>query len=239
MASLIKLGVNLDHVATLREARGASYPNFQMAIQAAEKGGADGITVHLREDRRHIQPSDVWLVKKTSILPLNLEMSLAPSIVNFALKVKPPKVCLVPEKRRELTTEGGLDVIQEFKRLQRVIPAMKAKGIEVSLFIDPTIKQIEAAKEIKTDFIELHTGTFANKSGKVQEKELERLIRAARLAHELKLGINAGHGLTLENVKFMKRLPYLTELNIGHSIIARSVFVGLTQAVREMKKAVS
>jgi len=231
------LGVNLDHVATLREVRGVDYPDFRKAIRATEKGGADGITVHLREDRRHIQDCDVWAVKKISKLPLNLEMSLSREIVAVALKVKPPKVCLVPEKREELTTEGGLDVIREFRRLQQVVPQLKQKGIEVSLFVDPVKRQLEASRKVGADVVELHTGTYANKKGKARRKELKRLVEAAGTAHGLGLGVNAGHGLTLENVGSIARLPHIHELNIGHSIVADAVFVGLERAVRNMKRA--
>jgi pyridoxine 5-phosphate synthase len=237
LKKIICLGVNLDHVATLRQARRGTAPDLEMAVQEAEKGGADGITVHLREDRRHIQESDVWMIRRVSLLPLNLEMSLAPDIVQFALKVKPVKVCLVPEKRKELTTEGGLNAVGQMRRLLRVIPKLREKGIEVSLFIAPSLKQLEAARKAGADVVELHTGCFANRKGSAQKKELERLIKASRFAHELGLTVNAGHGLNLENVKAMHRLPYLSEVNIGHSIISRAVFVGLREAVREMKKA--
>lgn len=238
MKRKIDLGVNLDHVATLREARKVGYPDFKTALRESELGGADGITVHLREDRRHIQESDVWLVKNRSKLPLNLEMSLSSGIVTFALKVKPPKVCLVPEKRAELTTEGGLDVVREFGRLKRMMPKLKQKGIEVSLFVDPSRKQLEASQKVGADMVELHTGTYANKSGAARNKELKRLIQAAKTATGLGLGVNAGHGLTLENVGPITRLPNLYELNIGHSIVARAVFVGLKKAVQEMKQAI-
>lgn len=235
MKNAIRLGVNLDHVATVRQARAGTAPDLEEALRAAEKGGADGITVHLREDRRHIQDRDVWMILKKSLVPLNLEMSLAPRIVQLALKVAPPKVCLVPEKRRELTTEGGLDAVRETVRLKRVVPQLKKKGIEVSLFIAPSLAQVRASKKVGADFVELHTGHYAEKKGRAQKRELERLIQASRLAHSLGLGVNAGHGLNLENVKEMRRLPHLYELNIGHSIVSRALFVGLEEAVREMK----
>jgi len=236
MKSKIFLGVNLDHIATVREARGGALPNFKQALKEAEKGGADGITVHLREDRRHIQDPDVWTVKNKTRLPLNLEMSLAPEIVQFALRVKPDKACIVPEKRQELTTEGGLNALKEKNRLSKIIPQLQKKGIEVSLFVDASPKQLKAAKEVGSDFIELHTGTYANHTGKRRANELKKLIQGSHIAHELGLGVNAGHGLTYENVKGILQLPYLVELNIGHSIVARALFVGLYQAVREMKR---
>ncbi len=235
MKSTLRLGVNHDHVATVRQARRGALPDLEKALREAERGGADGITVHLREDRRHIQDSDVWMIHERSLVPLNLEMSLAPEIVQFALKIRPLKVCLVPEKRRELTTEGGLDVAREVRRLERVIPELQRKKIEVSLFIAPSAAQIRASKRVGADFVELHTGSYAEKKGAAQERELERLIRASRLAHSLGLGVNAGHGLNLENVGAMRRLPHLYELNIGHSIVSRALFVGLREAVREMK----
>ena len=236
---MIRLGVNLDHIATVRQARRGDAPDLEQAVHEAEKGGADGITVHLREDRRHIQDSDVWMIRRKFLLPLNLEMSLAPSVVKIALEVKPPKVCLVPEKRQELTTEGGLDVVREMGRLQKIVPALQKKGIEVSLFVGPSLKQLEASKKVGADFVELHTGSYANQKGIAQKKELEKLIEASRYAHQLGLGINAGHGLNLQNVNAMRRLPYLYELNIGHSIVARALFVGLQKAVCEMKNAIT
>jgi len=239
MRTVLRLGVNLDHIATVRQARRGDFPDLEEALREAERGGADGITVHLREDRRHIQDEDVRMILGKSLVPLNLEMSLAPRITQFALKVKPPKVCLVPEKRRELTTEGGLDVVREMDRLKRVIPQLQKKGIEVSLFIAPSSAQVKASKKVGADFVELHTGSYAEKKDAAQERELERLIRASRLAHSLGLGVNAGHGLNLENVKAMHQLPYLYELNIGHSIVSRALFVGLKEAVREMKALLS
>jgi pyridoxine 5-phosphate synthase len=237
--SKIKLGINLDHVATLRQARGGEAPSLYEAVRAAERGGADGVTVHLREDRRHIQDRDVWMVKQDSKLPLNLEMSLAPEIVAFALRVKPPKVCLVPEKRRELTTEGGLDVVREARRLLKVIPMLQDKGIEVSLFVEPSLRQLEASQKTGADFVELHTGSYANQKGGSKKRELIRLREGSRAAQTLGLGVNAGHGLDLENVgPVCRMLPYLVELNIGHSVISRAIFVGLEKAVREMKQAI-
>jgi len=237
MKRRIYLGVNLDHVATLRQVRGVDYPDFLTALREAEKAGADGITVHLREDRRHIQESDVWLVQRKSKLDLNLEMSLAENIVKFACRVKPPKVCLVPEKRAELTTEGGLDVVKERKRLEKVVKRLKNCGAEASLFIDPVKKQIQASKDVGAEVVELHTGTYANKNGRAQVAEVNRLKEASCFANSIGLIVNAGHGLTVSNVAKIKRLPYLNELNIGHAIVADAVFVGLRQAIRDMKRA--
>jgi len=238
MKRRIFLGVNLDHVATLRQVRGVDYPDFLKALREAEIAGADGITVHLREDRRHIQESDVWLVQRKSKLDLNLEMSLAEKIVKFATRVKPPKVCLVPEKREELTTEGGLDVVKERKRLKRVVGRLQNCGTEVSLFIDPVKKQIQASYDVGAEVVELHTGTYANKKGSAQTSEIKRLKEASRFAHSLGLIVNAGHGLTVGNVGKIKRIPHLYELNIGHAIIADAVFVGLCQAIKDMKRAI-
>ncbi len=235
---MIRLGVNIDHVATLREARKGEVPDTVEAAREAVKGGADGITVHLREDRRHIQDHDVVRLKKILTKPLNLEMSIAPQIVKFALKVRPAKVCLVPEKRRELTTEGGLDAIEKRQILNGIVPKLQAQGIEVSLFIDPEIVQVREAKGVGADTVELHTGTYANAKGAKKKKELERLKKAAAEGHRLGLKINVGHGLDYQNVSAVAKLPFIEEANIGHSIIARSVFVGIRGAVREMKQKI-
>lgn len=233
---MVKLGVNIDHVATLREARGGEMPDPVEAALEAEKGGADGITVHLREDRRHIQDFDLERLKRRLHQPLNLEMSVHPEIVRIAFRLVPAKVCFVPERRRELTTEGGLDVVQKKKVLQRIVPQLQTKGIEVSLFIDPEIPQIRAAKEIGVEAIELHTGSYANASGKRKRLELARLRKAAMEAHRIGLKVHAGHGLDYQNVRSVARLPYMKELNIGHSIVARSVLKGMKNAVQEMKR---
>ena len=230
----VKLGLNIDHVATLRQARGGSEPSVISAALEGIRGGADGITVHLREDRRHIQDEDVFKLKKAISVPLNLEMSIDEGIVKIARKLRPEKVCLVPEKRQELTTEGGLDVARGKGRVAEVVDQLKEKGILVSLFIDPIPKQIQAAYDVDSDFIELHTGAYANRAGAAKKRELERLKEAARLAHSLGLGVNAGHGLNYENVMPIARIPHVQELNIGHAIISRAVFVGLRKAVREM-----
>ncbi len=233
---MIKLGVNIDHVATLRQARKGRVPDLLRAALEAVKGGADGITVHLREDRRHIQDADVFQLKKILRKPLNLEMSLAPEIVKIALKVKPAKACLVPEKRQELTTEGGLDSVQKKKILQSVIPKLRAKGIEVSLFIDPELRQVRTAKEVGADAVELHTGSYANAKGAKKRRELARLRQAAIEGHRLKLKVNVGHGLDYENVTAVARLPYIEEANIGHSIVSYSILAGIREAARQMKE---
>lgn len=235
---MIKLGVNIDHVATLRQVRGGIAPNPVLAALVAEKAGADGITVHLREDRRHIQDHDVPAIHRMIRVPLNLEMALHPAIVKFALKVCPEKVCIVPERRQELTTEGGLDAAAKLKRLKQVIPQLKKKGIEVSLFIAPSPVQIHAAKSAGADTIELHTGTYANLSGKKQKKELERIKSAVRLGKKLGLTVNAGHGIDYENVKPLAAIRDFEEFNIGHSIVSCAVFLGLPEAIRKMKRQI-
>ncbi len=238
----MKLGVNIDHVATLRQARGGSEPDPLQAAILVRKAGADGITVHLREDRRHIQDADVLAIKKKIKIPLNLEMSLHPEIVSFALKVLPAKICLVPEKREERTTEGGLDVIREKQRISDAIRPFKEKGIVVSLFVEPAVEAIEAASAIGADFVELHTGAFAEAfatdDAVLWKKELIRLHNAAQEACQRELGVNAGHGLNYKNVEEVVKIPHIEELNIGHAIVARSVFVGLSKAVKEMKQLI-
>ena len=233
---MVKLGVNVDHVATLRQARGGRIPDPLAAALEAEQGGADGITIHLREDRRHIQDSDLERFKRALHKPLNLEMALHPEIVKIALRLVPEKVCVVPERRREVTTEGGLDLLQKKNLLRRVVPRLAQKGIEVSLFIDPEINQVRAAKEVATKAVEFHTGAYANAGGKKKRRELMRLQKAALEAHRLGLKVHAGHGLDYENIQPIVRLPHLVEVNIGHSIVARSVFVGMRKAVQEMKQ---
>lgn len=235
------MGVNIDHVATLRQVRRATEPDVVAAAAAAEKAGADGITVHLREDRRHIQTRDVELLRKKIGTRLNLEMSIAEEIVRIACRVKPEQVTLVPEKRREVTTEGGLDVIKGSQRITRAIRQLHKRNIVVSLFIEPNKKQVAAAKRVEAEYIELHTGAFANaKTKRAREKQLDNLWQAALFAKSLGLGVNAGHGLTYLNTKFLvEKIPDLEELNIGHSIVSRAVFVGLEQAVAEMKAIIN
>jgi pyridoxine 5-phosphate synthase len=239
---MLKLGVNIDHVATLREARYRGQkrgePSPVLAAVACEAAGAHGITAHLREDRRHIQDGDVWKLREVLKTRLNLEMANVPEIVALALRVKPDIVCIVPERRREVTTEGGLDAAGRLKTLTETRKKMTDAGIEVSLFIAPDAKQVEAAAQIGAGFIELHTGSFAEhfEQKKRRSREIERLVSAARQAHELGLKVNAGHGLNYENLPVLLIVPHLVELNIGHSIISRAISVGLSTAVKEMLK---
>ncbi len=230
----LKLGVNIDHVATLRQARGVDYPDVLQAARLCEKAGAVGITVHLREDRRHIQDADVYALRDMLTSRLNLEMANSAEIVAIALDVLPDEVCLVPEKRMELTTEGGLDVAGQKSALRDTVARLSDAGIVVSLFIDPDRAQLDAAAEIGAPCVELHTGTYCDARGTEAENELLRLIDGARHGHALGLQINAGHGITLDNAPGILRMPHLDTLNIGHSIVAHAVFVGLEDAVRSM-----
>jgi len=233
----ILLGVNIDHVATLRQARLTRYPDPVEAVYAAENGGAQGITVHLREDRRHIQERDVELIQSVMLTRLNLEMAVTDTMIAYAEKIHPQHCCLVPEKRQELTTEGGLNVLGEEARVREACERLGAKGIEVSLFIDPDLKQIEAAVRCQAPAIELHTGCYADaKTEEQQNLELLRIVRAAHLAHQAGLIVNAGHGLNYQNTPAIARIPEINELNIGHGIVARAIFIGLENAVREMKR---
>lgn len=237
---MLKLGVNIDHVATLREARyrglGHGEPDPVEAAIICEAAGARGITAHLREDRRHIVDRDVWALRKVVKTRLNLEMANVPEIIAIALKLNPHIVCLVPERRQEVTTEGGLDVVANERALTETRKQMNDAGIEVSLFITPTPTQIEASAFVGAQFIELHTGAygehFANKWRR--EEELSRLIAGAKQAHGLGLKVNAGHGLNYENLPALHRVPHMVELNIGHSIVSRAVFAGMERAVKEM-----
>lgn len=237
---MLKLGVNIDHVATLREARyrgmNRGEPDPVEAAKICEAAGTHGITAHLREDRRHIQDRDVWKLRETIRTRLNLEMANAPEIVEIALKLKPDIVCLVPERRQEVTTEGGLDAAGNEKALAETRKKMNDAGIDVSLFIAPDEKQIEASARIGSQFIELHTGAFAEAfhDAPTREAELQRLISGAKLAHSLGLRVNAGHGLNYENLLTLHAVPHLVELNIGHSIVSRAVFASLENAVKEM-----
>ncbi|KPJ59017.1 MAG: pyridoxine 5'-phosphate synthase [Deltaproteobacteria bacterium DG_8] len=230
------LMVNVDHVATVRQARGGSEPDPVVAAALAELAGCDGIIVHLREDRRHIQDRDLELLRKTVKTKLNLEMAAVPEMVEIAQKIKPDIATLVPEKRRELTTEGGLDVRANRKLVKKTVKELQKAGITVSLFVDPNQKQIEASKEeIEADYIELHTGAFSEAKNLEQEKsELQKLIEAVEIASRLGLGINAGHGLDYQNIKKVISIEEIEEFSIGHSIVARAVMVGMEQAVREM-----
>lgn len=234
----IKLGVNIDHIATIRQARFTPYPDLIKIVKDVESAGADGITLHLREDRRHIQDADVETLRKTVTTKMNLEMAATPEMIAIAIKTGPEDCCLVPEKRQELTTEGGLDVISQQAHLKRSCQTLAEAGIVVSIFIEPGIDQISAAAEVGAPVIELHTGTYANAGG-VAEKEQQRLIAAAEHAHKLGLIVNAGHGLDYSNLEPILRLPHLNELNIGHAIVARAMFVGMHEAVREMKRRIN
>ncbi|MDZ4774677.1 MAG: pyridoxine 5'-phosphate synthase [Planctomycetota bacterium] len=233
-----KLHVNIDHVATLRQARREPFPDpIEWALRA-EKAGALGITAHLRTDRRHIQEADIRELKRRITTRFNFEMSLAPEIVAIALRTKPHAVCLVPENRAEVTTEGGLDVVREYARLLAVVPRLLKMGAEVSLFIDPESRQVEAAAEVGAEFVELHTGSYSRATGVTKRRELARLTQAAVLAHELGLRVNAGHGLDYENVVPIAALPHVEELNIGFAIVARSVFTGVDEAVGTMARLI-
>ncbi len=238
----LRLGVNIDHAATLRQARYARDPESILvepdpveAALIAERAGADGITAHLREDRRHIQDRDIFRLKESLQTKLNLEMGNAPEIVAIALKVKPHDACLVPENRHEVTTEGGLDCLTHREALAATIGKLHDIGTMVSLFIDPDPDQIRAAAQLQAEYIELHTGTFANATGDTRAHELQRLVEGAKQAHDLGLRINAGHGLNYRNVRELFVVPNLEELNIGHAIISRALLTGLTTAVKEMK----
>ena len=236
-----KLGVNIDHVATLREARGVDFPDVVRAASVCEASGADSIVCHLRHDRRHIQDYDVFALRDSIKTKLNLEMSTLDEIVKIAVKVKPDEATLVPEKRRELTTEGGLDVLRYKDKIARAVDKLLNKGIFVSLFIDPEEKQVEEAAILMTNFIELHTGKYARSSYVKEHKlsvkrELEKIGNMAQKARLIGLRVNAGHGLDYNNVKEIADIPGMEELNIGFSIIARAVFVGMKQAVIEMRR---
>lgn len=235
--SRVLLGVNIDHVATLRQARGTRYPDPVKAALDAEEAGADGITLHLREDRRHIQERDVRLLRDLLQTRMNLEVALTPEMLAFAQEIRPAHVCLVPERREELTTEGGLDVLGQVQRIRDAIAALPAS--EVSLFIDPDLQQIQAAKDSGAPVIELHTGRYAEaETQEAQAHELQRLARAVEFATGLGLVVNAGHGLHYHNVQPIAALPGINELNIGHAIVAQAVFVGFKQAVRDMAELI-
>ena len=237
MADKLNLGVNIDHVATLRQARGTPYPDTVEAAKLAIEAGAGGITVHLREDRRHIQDHDVERLLDMLTVPMNFEMAVTDEMLAIAERLKPPHVCLVPEKREELTTEGGLDVKGQRERITQAVKRLADAGCRVSLFIDAERDQIEAAIESGAPVVELHTGVYADAEGDARKGELQRIAEGARLAHEGGLIVHAGHGLTVDNVGAIAALPEITELNIGHAIIARSVMIGLRGAVREMREA--
>lgn len=235
--SELLLGVNIDHVATLRQVRGTAYPSLIEAAALAEQAGADAITIHLREDRRHIQDADVYALAASLGTRMNLEMAVTDAMLAIAERVRPADVCLVPERREELTTEGGLDVVSHQAAVGAACQRLRAAGVRVSLFIDPDAKQLRAAKAAGAPVVELHTGCYADASGAQRERELARLQVAVAEGMELGLQVNAGHGLTLDNVGAIAAIPGVRELNIGHAIVARAVFVGLAEAVREMKLA--
>ena len=239
MSRYIKLGVNIDHVATLRNARGGNYPNVVQSAKVAEQSGADSITVHIREDRRHIQDRDIYLLKDTIKTKLNLEMAATEEMLRISKKLLPDYVTLVPEKRKEITTEGGLDVKNNEKYLKNYVNSLKSSNIEVSAFIDPANDQINSSGEIGFDFIELHTGKYADLKGQDQYVELQKIIESSYYAVDIGLVVNAGHGLNYQNVKKIASINNMNELNIGHSIVSRALAVGLERAVREMKTLIS
>jgi len=235
--SELLLGVNVDHIATLREARGTNYPDPVYAASVAEHAGADGITVHLREDRRHIQDRDIHVLKQTLHTRMNLEMAVTDEMLKIACEVKPAFCCLVPEKRKELTTEGGLDVVGQLEKITHAVAQLSAAGVETSLFIDADKKQIDAAIASKAPYIEIHTGHYADAEDEQAQKiELIRLIEGIKYAHANGLKVNAGHGLNYFNVKPIAAIEEIIELNIGHAIIARAVIDGLDKSVRDMKQ---
>ncbi len=238
----LHLGVNLDHVATLRQARYATTPDSKnsepdplVAASLCERAGASGITAHLRADRRHMQDRDLERLRGNIMTKLNLEMGNTPGLVDFSLRLQPDEVCLVPERRQEITTEGGLDLVRHERELRPTMKRLNAAGIRVSLFIDPAPEQVEKAKELEADIVELHTGALSNSfTEKIEQQELERLRVAAMRAADLGLQVNAGHGINYRNISLVHQIPHLVELNIGHSIISRAFFVGIETAVSEM-----
>ncbi len=237
---MARLGVNIDHVATLRQARGGTEPDPVAAAVLVELAGADGLVVHLREDRRHIQDRDLTRLREIVQTKLDLEIAADESMAKTALTVKPHLVTLVPERRQELTTEGGLDVDSQRDKIQKIVELLHDGGIPVSLFIEPDLAQVKAAHKVAADYVELHTGRYANaKRAKEEQLEVEALSQAAKLAYKLGMGVNAGHGLNYRNVKRLTHIQEIVEFNIGHSIIARAVLVGLERAVREMKQLLS
>ncbi|NKI68599.1 pyridoxine 5'-phosphate synthase [Collimonas pratensis] len=235
-SSIIDLGINIDHVATLRNARGTTYPDPLRAALLAEEAGADAITLHLREDRRHIRDADVELIRPQLRTRMNLEAAVTQEMIDFSCKIKPQDSCLVPESRHELTTEGGLDVVKHFTLVQAAVRQLQGEGIRVSLFIDPEVDQIQAAAEVGAPVIELHTGRYAEAHDQAEQRaELERVQRAVQEGMRRGLKVNAGHGLHYTNVQAIAAIPDIAELNIGHAIVAHAVFVGWQAAVSEMK----
>jgi pyridoxine 5-phosphate synthase len=232
---LIRLGVNVDHVATVRQARRVDVPDPVEAALVAEAAGADGITVHLREDRRHIQERDVQLLRERLQTKLNLEMAITPAMVAFAENIRPDDACFVPEKREELTTEGGLDVVSHREKIGEAAQRLQSLGVRVTLFVDPERAQIEASREACAHAVEIHTGAYCNALGIEREKQLRAIVEASKVAQSLGLEVHGGHGLNYENVLAIAQISEMTELNIGHSIVARAIIVGIEQATREMK----
>jgi pyridoxine 5-phosphate synthase len=242
----MNLGVNIDHVATLRQARYAfslespnAEPDLAAAASACERAGCHGITIHLRADRRHIQDRDVTRLRASINTKLNLEMGNTPEILDIALRILPEEVCLVPENRAEITTEGGLDAAGQIKPLTPTVQRLQSAGIRVSLFIEPEADQIEAARQLGAEMIELHTGAFANATGKAREREILRLRTAAEHAQRFGIQVNAGHGINYENIREIVKIPHLVELNIGHAIISRAIFTGLERATADMLAALA
>ncbi len=233
------LGVNIDHVATIRQARGTHYPDLLEAVREVEKTRTEAITIHLREDRRHIQDVDVPAIKAMTTRRLNLELAATQEMVDIALQVNPEDCCIVPEKREELTTEGGLDVVGQFDRIKNATEQLSAAGIRVSLFIEPEINHIDQAKAIGAPVIELHTGAYAeHDQGAAADKEFDRIVKATEYADKLGIHVNAGHGLHYQNTRRVADIPEIRELNIGHAIVARALFVGLRQATEEMLEVI-
>jgi len=232
----LELGINIDHVATLRNARGTPYPDPIIAARLAEEAGADLITLHLREDRRHIKDADLFALRPLISTRMNLECAITPEMLDIAVKVRPHDVCLVPEKRTEVTTEGGLDIISHDQPVKSAVAKLMEAGIRASLFIDPDIRQIDAAKLCGASVIELHTGAYADANLSSQGIELKRIQDAARYGKSLGLRVNAGHGLNEENVQLIARIPEISELNIGHAIVAQAIFKGWTKAIQDMRQ---
>jgi pyridoxine 5-phosphate synthase len=236
---LIRLGVNVDHVATVRQARRVDVPDPVEAALLAETAGADGITVHLREDRRHIQERDVRILRQRLHTKLNLEMAVTPAMLAFAEKIRPDDACFVPEKREELTTEGGLDVVSHRQKIREGTQRLQSLAVRVSLFVDPETAQIEASRDAGAHAVEIHTGAYCNALDLERGKQLQAILEASKLAQSLGLEVHGGHGLNYDNVLAIAQIPEMAELNIGHSIIARAIIVGIEQAVREMKDLLS
>ena len=236
---MIRLGVNVDHVATVRQARRVDVPDPVEAALLVEAAGADGITVHLREDRRHIQERDVRILRQRLHTKLNLEMAVTPAMLAFAENVRPDDACFVPEKREELTTEGGLDVVSHRQKIREATQRLHSLAVRVSLFVDPETAQIEASRDVGAHAVEIHTGAYCNALSVEREKQLQAILEASKFAQSLGLEVHGGHGLNYDNVLPIAQIPEMAELNIGHSIIARAIIVGIEQAVREMKDLLS